>query len=146
MPKIKLFLKEYDRGGQNERISERVVTVPVLPGEKQYLLVKMQGRVKPFFVSNSYMPVDLASDVAAYVFATATSAPYQEAVKVGISEDEAGVPSLTNFEGRTVGDLMAFLSEYPAEDEVVFSDREILVAQTKEGMVILRLDDAADYK
>ena len=55
------------------------------------------------------------------------------------------MPSLTNFEGRTVADLMAFLSQYPAEMEVVFQDRQVLVARPKD-VLTLRLDSADEHQ
>ncbi|NNM71426.1 hypothetical protein HJG44_03320 [Enterovirga sp. DB1703] len=55
------------------------------------------------------------------------------------------MPSLVNFEGTTVGELIDFLREYPPDMGVVFQDDAILVTKAKAGYIILRLDDRADY-
>ena len=52
-----------------------------------------------------------------------------------------GIPSLASFEGRTIGEMIAFLAQYPAGMEVTFNDRQRLVARAKSGMVVLRLDE-----
>lgn len=144
MRKIQLHLTDYDRLGGNRATSTRIVSMAVMPSEKYYLLVNDNGRTKPYMVTNTYLPVGSGDDALAHVFATRTSAPYQEAEKVGITDDDLGMPSLTGFDGRTVADLMAFLSCYPADMEVVFEDRQVLVARPKDAL-ILRLDAAEDH-
>lgn len=143
MPKIKLHLTDYDRLGENRKINTRSVSVAELPSQGHYLLVSDNGRMRPYAVTNSYIPVGVGDDADPHVFATRTSAPYQEAERVGVSEDDRGMPSLTSFEGRTVGDLMAFLSEYPSEMEVAFEDSQVLVARPKDAL-LLRLDPAEE--
>jgi hypothetical protein len=143
MQKINLHLTDYDRLGENRTTTSRIVNLAELPGEKHYLLVNENGRTRPYLVTNTYVPIGLGEDALAHVFATRTSAPYQEAERVGISADDRGMPSLASFDGRTVADLIAFLSEYPAEMEVVFQDRQVLVAKPKDAL-ILRLDPPED--
>lgn len=145
MHKIQLHLTDYDRLGGNRTTSTRVVSVAGMPSEKHYLLVNDNGRTRPYMVTNTYLPIGSGDDATAHVFATRTSAPYQEAEKVGIAGDDLGMPSLTGFDGRTVADLMAFLSCYPADMEVVFEDRQVLVARPKD-VLILRLDPAEDHE
>lgn len=112
-----------------------------LPGQGHYLAVSDNGRTRPYGVTSIYIPVGLGDDAIPHVFATLTSAPYQEAERVGISEDDRGMPSLTSFDGRTVADLMVFLSHYPAEMEIGFQNDEVLVAQPKD-VLRLRLNPA----
>ena len=57
---------------------------------------------------------------------------------------DVGVPSLTSFNGRTVGEMIAFLARYPADMEVTFSDRQTLVATAKRDMIVLRLDEKGE--
>ena len=139
MQKINLHLTDYDGLGENRTTTSRIVSLAEVPSEKQYLLVNEGGKTRPYVVTNAYVSVDLGNDTSAHVFATRTSAPYQEANRVGISGDDLGMPSLTSFDGRTVADLMAFFSQYPAEMEVVFQDNQVLVARPKDAL-ILRLD------
>ncbi|MWV23052.1 hypothetical protein FVE89_13815 [Methylobacterium sp. 2A] len=143
MRKINLHLTDYDRLGENRRTTSHIVNLAEVPSEKQYLLVDENGKNRPYFVTNTYIPVGHGDDTLTHVFATRTSAPYQEAEKVGISGDDLGMPSLTSFDGRTVSDLMGFLSQYPADMEVVFQDDQVLVARPKD-VLILRLDPADD--
>lgn len=72
------------------------------------------------FVSNAYPPSDIAK---------------------AIGLKDSGMPSLVGFEGETVGELIAFLSEYPSDYKVVFQNEANLVAKAKSGYIILRLDD-----
>ncbi|MGU3468830.1 hypothetical protein ACLBXO_28700 [Methylobacterium sp. C33D] len=145
MRKIQLHLTDYDRLGGNRTTSTRIVSLAEVPSEKHYLLVNDNGRTRPYMVTNTYIPIGSVDDSVAHVFATRTSAPYQEAEKVGIVGDDLGMPSLTGFDGRTVADLMAFLSQYPADMEVVFEDQQVLVARPKD-VLILRLDPAEDHR
>lgn len=143
MVSARLFLKDYDRLGENEKVTEKSVKLPAVPADGQALVVDVSGRLKPYFVSGVYMQAD-RQEVT--VFATATSFPHQDAIRLGLREGDLGVPSLTNFEGKKVSELMAFLNQFPADDEVIFENRAILVAQSKTDYVILRLDDPAEYE
>jgi hypothetical protein len=145
MSKINLHLTDYDRLGENRTTSSRIVSLAAVPSEKQYVLVSESGRTKTYFVTNTYLPIEHGEEATTHVFATRTSAPYQEAEKVGISGDDLTMPSLGSFDGRTVADLMGFLSQYPAEMEVVFQDDQVLVAQPKDAL-ILRLDPTEDQQ
>lgn len=83
-----------------------------------------------------------ARDGTVHAFVVPAQVPPYVAEAFGIAY--GGVPSLTNFEGRTIGELIAFLAQYPAGEEVTFNDKQILVAKSKRDMVVLRLDDPGD--
>lgn len=80
-----------------------------------------------------------ARDGTVHAFVFPASPPPHVAQAFGIRD--YGVPSLVAFEGTTVGEMIAFLARYPANMEVAFSDRQVLVAEAKSDMVVLRLDD-----
>lgn len=146
MRTIKLHIREYDSLGENPVLTSRNVPVHEIPATGQYILIRHKGFNRICFVSNSYMPIGMQEDVEAHVFATLTSAPYQEAIEMGLSGSDLGQPSLEGFEGETIGDLMAFLSQFPFNERIEFQDKGILVAQSKSDYVVLRLDDPSEYK
>lgn len=80
-----------------------------------------------------------ARDGAVHAFVVPVSPPPHVARAFGITD--TGVPSLVGFDGQTVGDMIAFLAQYPAEMPVAFTDHRRLVAKAKGGMVLLRLDE-----
>lgn len=80
-----------------------------------------------------------ARDGTVHAFVFPASPPPHVAQAFGIRDH--GVPSPIAFEGTTVGEMIAFLAQYPASMEVAFSDHQILVAEAKRDMVVLRLDD-----
>ncbi len=88
MASVRLFLREYDSQRQNETITERNVEIPAVPLNGQSILVTVNGRLRSFLVTGTYIPADGTPTIAAFVFAMAMSAPYQEAVRVGIEGDD----------------------------------------------------------
>jgi hypothetical protein len=74
--------------------------------------------------------------IHAFVFPTVPPPYVAQAFGIG----DISMPSLIAFEGRTIGEMIAFLAQYPANMEVVFNDRQVLVAKAKSQMIVLRLD------
>jgi hypothetical protein len=83
-----------------------------------------------------------ARDGTVHAFVFPTSSPPHVAQAFGIKD--AGIPSLIAFEGRTIGEMITFLAQYPVGMEVVFNDRQVLVAKAKSRMIVLRLDDKGE--
>ena len=79
MASVRLFLREYDGQRRNETITERNVEIPAVPLNGQSILVTVNGRLRSFLVTGTYIPADGTPTIAAFVFAMAMSAPYQEA-------------------------------------------------------------------
>ena len=146
MASVKLFLREYDKQQQNETITERNVEIPAVPLNGQSILVTVNGRLRSFLVTGTYIPADGTPTIAAFVFAMAMATPYQEAVRIGIEGDDLSLPSHTAFEGGTVKDLMAFLNGFPPEMVVRFNDDRVLDAKTKGELLVLRLGDRNAYQ
>ena len=133
MPDVKLHLTSYkDNLGEQQIATTRRLQMPELPKNGQYLILNKEV----YFVSNVYLAIE--EEIDSHIFATKTSAPYQELQQIGLPHPT--MPSSDTFDGRTVADLMAFLSQFPAEVEVVFDDRQVLYAKSKSDMLILRLD------
>ena len=146
MASVKLFLREYHKQEQSETIIERTVEIPAVPLNGQSILVTVNGRLRSFMVTGTYIPADGTPTIAAFVFAMAVSAPYQEAVRVGIEGDDLMLPSHTAFEGGTVKDLMAFLNGFPPDMVVRFNDDRVLDAKAKGELLVLRLGDRNEYQ
>ena len=146
MASVRLFLREYDRQRHNETITERNVEIPAVPLNGQSILVTVNGRLRSFLVTGTYIPADGTPTIAAFVFAMAMATPYQEAVRIGIEGDDLSLPSHTAFEGGTVKDLMAFLNGFPPEMVVRFNDDRVLDAKTKGELLVLRLGDRNAYQ
>ena len=83
-----------------------------------------------------------AKDGTVHAFVVPAFAPPHVAQAFGMTD--IGVPSLTSFNGRTVGEMIAFLARYPANMEVTFNDRQTLVATAKRDIVVLRLDEGGE--
>ncbi len=146
MASVKLFLREHDKQGQNEVITERNVDIPAIPTNGQSILVTVNGRLRSFLVTGTYIPADGTPTIAAFVFAMAMSAPYPEAVRIGIEGDDLMLPAHTAFEGGTVKDLMAFLHGFPPEMVVRFNDDRVLDAKAKGELLVLRLGERNEYQ
>ncbi len=62
MASVRLFLREYDKQGQNETITERNVEIPAVPLNGQSILVTVNGRLRSFLVTGTYIPCRRDSD------------------------------------------------------------------------------------
>lgn len=122
-------LKSQDRNGNPFRIME-LSRAPVV-GE----LIAVEGQQGLGEIVN----VAHARDGTVHAFVMrALPPPYvADAFRLG----EQGMPSLIEFEGSTVRELLEFLAQYPLDYPVTFNDRQRLIARAKSAMLILRLDE-----